>query len=243
MLPIIALSLCTCHYKIQGTTTATPHISYRSNDFSIFCFCPFKSFCFSYRLLRSMTSFDCTILLSSCCNFFCCLSNFSFLDNSFSLSSASVSVCSFSKRFVEESFVISCRIASPSFRICSVSCPVAICWWRISDNSSLLPKIVCSSSATSVNRNLHWETFPTACPLLQFPEHRFLPCILYTSNIYMIYVKNRWFVFPSTNYDIKMSSPISLLNLFISIKPFLYCFFWSTGFKSPSLHPQCGIST
>ena len=31
-------------------------------------------------------------------------------------------------------------------------------------------------------------------PLLQFPEHRFLPCILYTSNIYMIYVKNRWFV-------------------------------------------------
>jgi len=83
--------------------TATPHIFYRSNDFSIFCFCPFKSFCFSYRLLRSMTSFDCTILLSSCCNFFCCFSNFSFSDSNFSLSSASVSVCSFKRRFVAES--------------------------------------------------------------------------------------------------------------------------------------------
>lgn len=56
MLSIIALSICTCHYKIQGIATATPHISYRSNDFSIFCFCPFKSFCFSYRLFRSLQS-------------------------------------------------------------------------------------------------------------------------------------------------------------------------------------------
>ena len=35
---------------------AMPHTSYRSNDFSIFHFCPFKSFCFSYRLLRSLQS-------------------------------------------------------------------------------------------------------------------------------------------------------------------------------------------
>ena len=32
------------------------HIHYRFNNFSIFCFCPFKSFCFSYRLLRSLHS-------------------------------------------------------------------------------------------------------------------------------------------------------------------------------------------
>ena len=32
------------------------HTFYRSNDFSIFCFCPFKSFCFSYRLFRSLHS-------------------------------------------------------------------------------------------------------------------------------------------------------------------------------------------
>ena len=57
MLSIIALSPCICHYKIQGIATATPHISYRSNDFSIFCFCPFRSFCFSYKLLRSLQSF------------------------------------------------------------------------------------------------------------------------------------------------------------------------------------------
>ena len=31
-------------------------ISYRSNDFSILYFCPFKSFCFSYRLFRSLQS-------------------------------------------------------------------------------------------------------------------------------------------------------------------------------------------
>lgn len=42
--------------KIEGIATATPHISYLSNDFSIFCFCSFKSFCFSYRLLRSLRS-------------------------------------------------------------------------------------------------------------------------------------------------------------------------------------------
>ncbi len=36
--------------------TATPHIFYRSNALSICCFCPFKSFCFSYRLLRSLQS-------------------------------------------------------------------------------------------------------------------------------------------------------------------------------------------
>ena len=35
---------------------AMPHTSYRSNDFSIFHFCPFKSFCFSYKLLRSLQS-------------------------------------------------------------------------------------------------------------------------------------------------------------------------------------------
>ena len=56
MLSIIALSPGTCHYKIQGIATATPHISYRSNDFSILYFCPFKSFCFSYRLFRSLQS-------------------------------------------------------------------------------------------------------------------------------------------------------------------------------------------
>ena len=42
--------------KIQGIATSTPDISYRYNDFSISCFCPFKSFCFSYRLLRSLQS-------------------------------------------------------------------------------------------------------------------------------------------------------------------------------------------
>ncbi len=31
----------------SSIATATPHISYRSNVFSIFCLCPFKSFCFS----------------------------------------------------------------------------------------------------------------------------------------------------------------------------------------------------
>ena len=36
--------------------TTTPHISYRSNDFPILYFCPFKSFCFSYRLFRSLQS-------------------------------------------------------------------------------------------------------------------------------------------------------------------------------------------
>ena len=51
--------------KIQGiATAATPHIPYRSNDFSIFCFCPFKSFCFSYKLFRSLQSsfmrYNCT---------------------------------------------------------------------------------------------------------------------------------------------------------------------------------------
>ena len=44
------------HYKMQGIATAMPHISYCSNDFSILYFCPFKSFCFSYRLLRSLQS-------------------------------------------------------------------------------------------------------------------------------------------------------------------------------------------
>ena len=38
------------------------------------------------KCVQLTTSFDCTILLSSCCNFFCCFSNFSFSDNSFSLS-------------------------------------------------------------------------------------------------------------------------------------------------------------
>lgn len=33
-----------------------PHIAYRSNALSICCFCPFKSFCFSYRLFRSLHS-------------------------------------------------------------------------------------------------------------------------------------------------------------------------------------------
>lgn len=43
--------------KIQGIATSAPCISYRSNDFSIFCFCPIKPFCFSYRLFRSLQSF------------------------------------------------------------------------------------------------------------------------------------------------------------------------------------------
>ena len=42
---------------MQGIATAAPCISYRSNDFSIFCFCPIKPFCFSYRLFRSLQSF------------------------------------------------------------------------------------------------------------------------------------------------------------------------------------------
>ena len=51
--------------KIQGiATAATPHIPYRSNDLSIFCFCPFKSFYFSYKLFRSLQSsfmrYNCT---------------------------------------------------------------------------------------------------------------------------------------------------------------------------------------
>ena len=32
--------------RIQGIATAMFHIPYRTNDFSIFFFCPFKSFCF-----------------------------------------------------------------------------------------------------------------------------------------------------------------------------------------------------
>ena len=43
-------------FKRNSNNVTTPHISYRSNDFSIFCFCPFKSFCFSYRLFRSLHS-------------------------------------------------------------------------------------------------------------------------------------------------------------------------------------------
>ena len=49
--------------KIQGIATATPYISYRSNDFSSFHFCPFKSFCFSYRIFRSLQS---SFIRSSC---------------------------------------------------------------------------------------------------------------------------------------------------------------------------------
>ena len=123
-----------------------------------------------------MTSFDCTILLSSCCNFFCCFSNFSFSDNSFSLSSVSVSFCSFSRWFVAVSSDTSCRIASPSFRICSVSCPAAICWWRISDNSSLLPEIVCSSSATSFCRSCFSKSKTDKCfSCVPFFSHS-MPC-------------------------------------------------------------------
>ena len=33
-----------------------PYIPYRFNDFSIFHFCPFKSFCFTYRSFRSLQS-------------------------------------------------------------------------------------------------------------------------------------------------------------------------------------------
>lgn len=40
--------------KIQGIATATPHTSYRSNDFSISCFYAFSLFCFSYRSFRSL---------------------------------------------------------------------------------------------------------------------------------------------------------------------------------------------
>ena len=64
--------------KDKNLANVTPYIFYRFNDFSILYFCPFKLFCFSYKLLRSMTSLDCTILLVSCCNFFFCFSNFHF---------------------------------------------------------------------------------------------------------------------------------------------------------------------
>ena len=56
LLLIISLLPFIRYYKIWSMATATPRIFYYSNDFSIFHFCPFKSFCFSYRLLCSLQS-------------------------------------------------------------------------------------------------------------------------------------------------------------------------------------------
>lgn len=42
--------------KTYSITTVTSHISYRFNNYSIFYFCPFNSFCFSNRLLRFLQS-------------------------------------------------------------------------------------------------------------------------------------------------------------------------------------------
>ena len=51
--------------KDKNSATAAPYILYHSNDFSILYFCPFKSFCFSYRLLRSLHS---SFMRSNCNN-------------------------------------------------------------------------------------------------------------------------------------------------------------------------------
>ena len=44
-----------CHNDIGHSRRHAPN-PYRSNALSIFCFCPFKSFCFSYKLSRSLQS-------------------------------------------------------------------------------------------------------------------------------------------------------------------------------------------